>query len=67
MDPDKQRVTMNTRRSSNPRLKRGFINAIRLKRDEVPGFAEYPFCIPVNRHERMLELLLNAKEAPNET
>ena len=37
-------------------VKHGFINAIRLKRDEVPGFGEYPFCIPAVRHLHRLEL-----------
>ncbi|MGA2052578.1 MAG: AAA family ATPase [Opitutales bacterium] len=34
----------------------GYIRAVRLKRAEVPSFAQYPFCIPVVRHLERLEL-----------
>ena len=49
---------MKRRRSSTlpPReIKRGFIDAIRLKRDEVESFDQYPFCIPAVRHLHRLE------------
>jgi hypothetical protein len=57
-----------------PVIKRSFVNAVRLERDRVPDFRKYPFCIPtdtehyqitkdfLNRHERMLEILLSEEE-----
>lgn len=33
-----------------------FISAIVLKRDSVPSFQEYPFCIPAIRNLRELRL-----------
>ncbi|MHA3770033.1 AAA family ATPase [Verrucomicrobiota bacterium sgz303538] len=34
----------------------GFVGALRLKRDEVPSFEEYPFCIPAIRSLERLKL-----------
>ena len=36
-------------------ITRGFVDAIRLKRDEVESFEQYPFCIPAVRHLQRLE------------
>ncbi len=38
-----------------PVIKRSFVNAVRLERDRVPDFNEYPFCIPSIRHLDRLE------------
>jgi predicted ATPase len=38
-----------------PVIKRSFVNAVRLERDRVPDFGEYPFCIPSIRHLDRLE------------
>lgn len=35
----------------------GFVSAVRLRRDEVPGFDDYPFHIPAIRSLERLELL----------
>ncbi len=39
---------------TRPPLDRYF-HAVRLERDKVPRFEEYPFCIPAVRHLRRLE------------
>jgi predicted ATPase len=38
-----------------PDIKRSFVNAVRLERDRVPNFEEYPFCIPSIRRLDRLE------------
>lgn len=40
---------------SNPIIKRTFLNAVRLERESVKSFDEYPFCIPAIRHLNRLE------------
>jgi len=36
-------------------IPRSFLNAIRLEREKVTSFADYPFCIPAVRHLQRLE------------
>lgn len=36
-------------------IKRSFLNGLRLLRDEVPCFDDYPFCIPAIRHLKQLK------------
>jgi predicted ATPase len=38
-----------------PVIKRSFVNAVRLERERVRDFSEYPFCIPSIRHLDRLE------------
>ena len=38
-----------------PVIKRTFLNAVRLERGAVPGFDEYPFCVPAIRGLERLE------------
>src|SRR5947199_2660557 len=44
-------------RSNNmaPIIKKTFLQAIRLERESVTSFDEYPFCIPAVRHLKRLE------------
>src|SRR5258706_10545129 len=39
-----------------PIIKRTFLDAVRLERDRVQNFNEYPFNIPAVRHLRRLEI-----------
>lgn len=41
--------------TSEPIIKRSFLNAVRLERDRVENFDEYPFCVPAIRHPERLE------------
>src|ERR1700690_1097556 len=36
-------------------IKRSFLNAVRLEREMVKSFEEYPFCVPAIRHLERLE------------
>src|SRR5580698_2399060 len=36
-------------------IKRSFLNAVRLERETVKSFEEYPFCVPAIRHLHRLE------------
>jgi hypothetical protein len=38
-----------------PVIKRSFLNALRLERERVAGFGEYPFCVPAIRDFERLE------------
>lgn len=42
-------------RNSEPIIKRSFLNAVRLERDRVKNFDDYPFCVPAIRHLDRLE------------
>lgn len=46
------------RRSASPRppeIRRGFLDAVRLQREEVPDFDQHPFSVPAIRHLNRLE------------
>lgn len=56
----KSGLTLGQMRRSNAKLgetviKRSFLNAVRLERDAVNNFDEYPFCVPAIRHLHRLE------------
>jgi predicted ATPase len=38
-----------------PIIRRSFVNAVRLERDQVEKFDQYPFCVPAVRHLHRLE------------
>ena len=44
-----------SRKPYAPIIKRSLLNAIRLERDSVKNFDEYPFCVPAIRHLHRLE------------
>ena len=53
---DHDRLFRLRQEAERPVIKRWFVNAVRLERDRVPSFEEYPFCIPSIRNLERLEL-----------
>jgi predicted ATPase len=50
-----QKMNKSNFKAKGPVIKRSFMNAVRLEREAVERFDEYPFCVPAVRHLNRLE------------
>jgi predicted ATPase len=50
-----QRVNKSNPKAAPVKIKRTFLNAVRLERELVKSFDEYPFCVPAIQHLERLE------------
>jgi predicted ATPase len=55
MDKVLQNVNKSNPKAGDVKIKRTFLNAVRLERASVNSFDEYPFCVPAIRHLERLE------------